>query len=85
MHLQRDLASSWEEIIGMLYRTSFRQLGMVVHIFNPSTYGQRQGDLCEFKVSLVYKVGSRTAWDIQGSPVVKTKGKEKQPLVGSVC
>lgn len=28
---------------------------MVVHSLNPSAWEQRQGDLCEFKVSLVYK------------------------------
>ena len=27
---------------------------VVAHTFNPSTWGQRQADLCEFKASLVY-------------------------------
>jgi hypothetical protein len=33
---------------------------VVVHAFNPSR-GLREADLCEFKVSLVYKSISRTA------------------------
>ena len=36
---------------------------------------QRQVDLCEFKVSLIYKVSSRTARAVtQRSPVFKKKG-----------
>jgi hypothetical protein len=35
--------------------------------------GRRQVDLCEFKVSLVYKVSSRTARAIQRKPCLKIK------------
>ena len=42
---------------------------MVVHGFNPSTW--------EAEVSLVYKVSSRTARDIQRNPVSKKKKKKK--------
>jgi hypothetical protein len=41
----------------MLMKTAMR-LGIVVHAFNTST---RQADLCEFEVSVVYTVSSRTA------------------------
>ena len=36
----------------------------------PALGRQRQVDLCEFKVSLVYKVSSRTAKAIQRNPVL---------------
>jgi hypothetical protein len=39
---------------------------------------QRQMDLCEFKVSLVYKVSSRTARATQRNPVSKKKKKIKK-------
>ena len=29
---------------------------------------QRQGDLCEFEASLVYKVGPRPAWPLERDP-----------------
>jgi hypothetical protein len=32
--------------------------GMVVHIFSPSTQEAEEGDLSDFKASLVYKVSS---------------------------
>jgi hypothetical protein len=34
---------------------------VVVHAFNPSSWRQRQEDLCEFEASLVYLVSSRIA------------------------
>ena len=34
-------------------------LGSVVKTFNPSTWNQRQVDLCESKASLVYRASSR--------------------------
>jgi hypothetical protein len=43
---------------------------VVVHGFNPSTW--------EAEVSLVYKVSSRTARDIQRNPVSKKKKKKKR-------
>ena len=33
---------------------------VVGQAFNPSIWGQRQADLCEFKVNLVYRASSRT-------------------------
>ena len=46
----------------------------------PELGRQRQADLCEFEVSLVYRVSSRTARAvIQRNPVLKqTKKKEKK-------
>ena len=35
--------------------------GLVAHTFNPSTWEQRQAELCEFEVSLIYRVSSRMA------------------------
>ena len=37
------------------------QQATVAYIFNASNGRKRQVDLCEFKVSLVYRAGSRTA------------------------
>jgi hypothetical protein len=39
--------------------------GVVAHTFNPSTGRQRKADHCEFKASLVYIAGYRTARDTQ--------------------
>jgi hypothetical protein len=44
---------------------------MVAYAFNPSTQKQKQADLCEFKVSLVYIVSSRRVRAIQRGPVSK--------------
>jgi hypothetical protein len=56
---------------------------VVVHAFNPSTWetetGGRDRQISEFKVSLVYKVSSRTARGIQRNPVSKKKKKKKKP------
>ena len=49
----------------------------------PALKRQKQKDLYEFKASLVYRVGSRTARAIQRSPVLKnqkTKQNKKSPL-----
>jgi hypothetical protein len=41
--------------------------------------GGRDRWISEFEASLVYKVSSRTARDIQRNPVAKTKQNKKQP------
>ena len=38
---------------------------------------QRQANLCEFKVNLVYRVSSRTARPTQRNPVSKNQNKIK--------
>ena len=49
-----------------------------MHTFSPSDDRQRQVDLCEFKVRLVYKAESRTARAVtQRNPVSKIKSKTK--------
>ena len=40
---------------------------------SPALGRQRQGDLCEFKASLVYKLSSRTNRATQRNPVLKNK------------
>ena len=49
---------------------------MAAHVFDPSTWQQRQVDLCEFKANLVYRVSSRTTRR-QRNPVMKKKGKNR--------
>ena len=51
--------------------------GMVAYAFNPSTRRGRGRWISEFEASLVYKVSSRTARDIQRNPVSKNQ-KTKQ-------
>ena len=48
---------------------------MVAHAFLiPALGRQRQVDVCEFKASLVYKMGPRTARAVtQGNPVSKNQ------------
>jgi hypothetical protein len=46
--------------------------------FNPSTERQRQADLCEFEVSLVYRMSSRTARATQRNPVLKNQKEEEE-------
>lgn len=47
---------------------------VVAHTFNPALRRQRQADLCELKVSLVYRANSRTTRAItQRNTVLKTK------------
>jgi hypothetical protein len=46
---------------------------VVVHAFNPSTWGGRGRQIYEFKASLVYKVSSRTARATQRNPVSKNQ------------
>jgi hypothetical protein len=43
---------------------------------NKVTWRQRQVDHCEFKVSLVYRMSSRTAGATQRNPVSKNKTKQ---------
>ena len=40
--------------------------------FNPALGRQSQADLCEFEVSLAYRVSSRTARVTQRNPVLET-------------
>jgi hypothetical protein len=47
---------------------------VVAHAFNPSR-GRR---ISEFEDSLVYKLSSRTARDIQRNPVLKKKKKKRK-------
>ena len=57
---------------------------MVVYTFNPSTL---EADLCEFEVSLVYRVSSRTARVIhRNSFCLKKlkKGKKRRSIVEEV-
>jgi hypothetical protein len=49
----------------------------------PALRRQRQGDLCEFKANLVYRVSSRT---VRATPVLKNKTKTKKKSTWSmVC
>jgi hypothetical protein len=58
---------------------------VVIHTFNPSTGRGGDGDngttdagRSEFKASLVYKAGSRTAKALQRNPVLKNKNQNHQ-------
>jgi hypothetical protein len=53
-------------------------MGIVAHAFNPAfrRQRQRQVDLCELEVSLVYRVSSRRARATQGDTVLKGAGRE---------
>jgi hypothetical protein len=51
---------------------------VVVHAFNPSTWGGRGKWISEFEASLVYKVSSRTAKATQRNPVSKSKTKQNK-------
>ena len=44
----------------------------------PALRKQKQVDLCEFEVSLVYIASSRTARAIEGDPVSKNKTKQNK-------
>ena len=46
---------------------------VVSHAFNLSNQGGRDGDLCEFEVSLVYRMSSRTARTTQRNADSKKK------------
>jgi hypothetical protein len=58
----------------------------VAHAFDPSTQEAESDDVCDFEISLVYRVSSRTAGPVtQRNPVSKnnktnkqTKGKQNQ-------
>lgn len=54
-------------------------LGSVVHAFNPST--QRQVDIYEFKVSLIYRVNSRTIRTKQRNPDSKNKQAKRHAVL----
>ena len=49
-------------------------LGVVAHTFNQEA--ERQADLYEFKVNLVYRVSSRTTKATQRNPVLKEREKK---------
>lgn len=44
----------------------------------PTFSRQRQGELCEFKAGLFYKVSSRTTRAIQTNPVSKNNNNNKE-------
>lgn len=50
--------------------------GGSTHLLIPALGRQRQGDFCDFKVSLVYRASYRTARTRQRNLVSKTKPKE---------
>ena len=50
---------------------------MVAHPLIPALGRQRQEDLCEFRVSLVYRVSSKTSRATQRNPVLENKTKQK--------
>ena len=50
---------------------------VVAHTFNPSTW-EADRQISEFKASLVYKVGSRTARAVQRNPDSENKTKPNQ-------
>jgi hypothetical protein len=59
----------------LLIKKSFFYPSVMAHVFNPSTWE------AEFKVSLVYRVSSRTARATQRNPVSKNQTKTtKQPM-----
>lgn len=48
--------------------------GKVAHALIPALKKQRQGDLCEFEVSLVYKANSKTVRTVtQRDPVLRQR------------
>ena len=53
---------------------------MVVHTLTPALrrQRQRQAELCEFEVSLVYGVSSRTARTTQRNPVLKNQNEKRE-------
>ena len=59
---------------------------MVVQACNPRSLGGKDRNISEFEASLIYRVSSRSARDIQKNPVLKTnkqtnkqKNKSKKP------
>ena len=57
-------------------------MAVVAHTFNPSTWRQRQADLCEFEASLVYRASSRTGSKATEKPCLdKTAKKEKESKI----
>ena len=51
----------------------------MAHTFNPSNLKQRQADPCEFKASLGYRAGSRTAKAVAQRNPVSKKQTSKLP------
>ena len=60
-------------------------LGVVVHVFNPSTRTQEAEtvDLCEFKASLIYSSSSRTAQGLHSETV--SKPNQAKPGSGEIA
>jgi hypothetical protein len=54
------------------FKKGYPKLGTVAHTFNTSTGKQRQVDLCEFVVSLIYIVTSRIARATKRESISKT-------------
>ena len=50
-----------------------------MHAFNPSSWRQKQADLCEFEASLVYRASPRTVRAVR-NPVLKKKKANSQLL-----
>ena len=64
-----------KEHIGDVKKHTWKKINLVsqveikAHTFNPNT--QTEAELCEFEVSQVYRVSSRTARATQRNPVLK--------------
>jgi hypothetical protein len=69
----------WMTIFSSSHRKQRDSQVVVAHAFNPSTQhsGGRGKQISEFEASLVYRVSSRTAKDIQKNPVSKTNKQTK--------
>jgi hypothetical protein len=50
---------------------------VVAQAFNPSTREAEAGGISEFEASLVYRVSSSTARDVQRNPVSKNQEKKR--------
>jgi hypothetical protein len=44
----------------------------------PALRRQKQNDLCEFELSLVYRSSTRTVWAMQRNSVLKKKKRKKE-------
>jgi hypothetical protein len=53
---------------------------VVAHAFNPSTQEAETGRFLSSRLSLVYKVSSRTARATESNPISKKKKKKKRML-----
>ena len=54
---------------------SYVSQAVAAHAFNPSTWEAEERQISEFKVSMVYKVSSRTARATQRNPVSKNQNQ----------